>query len=71
MTTPKALGLVLIVAGILAVAYGGFSYVSDTHSANIGPVHLQVNEHKQVSIPLWAGVASVIGGVLILVLGRR
>lgn len=71
MNIPKVIGLLLVVVGALALAYGGFSYVSDTHSANIGPLHLQINEHKQVNIPLWAGVVSVVGGVLILAFGRR
>ncbi len=71
MKTPYLLGVIFIVAGLCAIAFGGFSFVSETHSANIGPLHLQVIENKRVAVPLWAGLASVIGGVLILVRGRR
>lgn len=67
MNAIKILGIVLIVAGALALAYGGFSYTSETHEAKLGPIELSVKEKKTVNVPLWAGVgAIVIGGVLLL-----
>src|SRR5262245_32883732 len=53
----KLVAVVLIVLGALGLAYGGFSYTSDTHRADIGPVHMQVNEKEHVNVPVWAGVA--------------
>jgi drug/metabolite transporter (DMT)-like permease len=64
-------GLVLIVAGVLALAYGGFSYTRQTQKAQIGPIELSVSERSNVNIPLWAGIAAVVGGGLLLVLGGR
>jgi hypothetical protein len=62
-------GLVLLVLGILSLAYGGFSYTKEKGDARIGPVELRVTEKQHVNVPLWAGVAAVAaGGVL---LGRR
>lgn len=67
MNAIKILGIVLIAAGALALAYGGFSYTSETHEAKLGPIELSVKEKKTVNVPLWAGVgAIVIGGVLLL-----
>ncbi|HEY0855869.1 MAG TPA: hypothetical protein VGE16_02360 [Albitalea sp.] len=67
MNATKILGIVLIAAGALALAYGGFSYTSETHEAKLGPIELSVKEKKTVNVPLWAGVgAIVIGGVLLL-----
>lgn len=64
--------IVLIVAGALALAYGGFSYTKETHTGKIGPIELSVKEKQTVNIPLWAGVgAIVIGGVLLVVGGKR
>ena len=71
MNSIKIVALALIVAGILALAYGGFSYTKETHKADIGPLHIQVSEEEQVNIPLWAGIASVVGGVLLLVASRK
>lgn len=64
-------GLVLIVAGVLALAYGGFSYTRQTQKAQIGPIELSVSERGNVNIPLWAGIAAVVGGGALLVLGGR
>lgn len=63
----KILAAVLIVAGILALAYGGFTYKRETHDAKIGPVEIAVTERKTVDVPVWAGVAMiVVGGGLLL-----
>jgi len=68
MSALKIVGIVLIAAGILALAYGGFSYTKETHEAKIGSLELSVTDDKTIAIPVWAGVASiVVGGVLLLV----
>ncbi len=65
-------GIILLVAGILAVVYGGFSYTSEEHSADLGPIQVAVEEKEHVNIPLWAGVAAIVaGGVVLAVSGRR
>jgi multidrug transporter EmrE-like cation transporter len=71
MSANKIAALILIVGGILGLAYGGFSYTKETHSANVGPLHLELKEKERVNIPLWAGIAAVVGGVLILTMSRR
>lgn len=68
----KIAAIALIVAGVLALAYGGFSYTKETHTGKIGPIELSVKEKETVNIPLWAGVgAIVIGGVLLVFGGKR
>lgn len=72
MTGLKLVGLVLIIVGALALAYGGFSYTRDRDEAEIGPITIAVEEREQVNVPLWAGLgAVVIGAGLMLVPGRR
>lgn len=71
MNTLRILAMALIVGGLLAVAYGGFSYTKETHQADIGPLHLAVEEKQRVNIPLWAGIAAIVGGVLLLGAGAR
>lgn len=71
MNSLKLIALVLIVGGILGLAYGGFSYTKETHSTDIGPLHLEVNEKQRVNIPLWAGLAALIGGGLLLVVPSK
>jgi hypothetical protein len=71
MSGTKLAAIVLIIAGVLGLAYGGFSYTKETHSADIGPLKLQVKEKERVNIPLWAGVAAIVGGVLLLTVPRK
>lgn len=66
MQGTKLLGAVLLALGILALAYGGFTYTKDTENVDIGPIHFQVKDKERVNIPLWAGVAvAIAGGVLL------
>jgi uncharacterized membrane protein len=72
MNAIKMIGVVLIVAGVLGLAYGSFSFTKETHEAKIGPLELQVKDKETVNIPAWAGVgAIVIGAVLLLVPLKR
>ena len=66
MKGKKLLGAVLLALGILAVAYGGFSYTKDTDKVSLGPIDIEVKDKERVNIPLWAGVGvAVVGAVLL------
>jgi hypothetical protein len=72
MNPVKLAAIVLIAAGALGLAYGGFSYTKETHEAKLGPIELSVSEKQTVNVPVWAGVgAIVIGGVLLLAGGKK
>lgn len=63
----KILGAALLILGILAAIYGGFTYTKNTDKVNVGPIHIEAKEKERVNIPLWAGVAAaVVGGILIV-----
>jgi TRAP-type C4-dicarboxylate transport system permease small subunit len=72
MTPIKLVALVLIVAGALGLAYGGFSYTKDTTVVKLGPIEVTAKENKTVNVPMWAGIgAIVVGGLLLAVGGKR
>jgi drug/metabolite transporter (DMT)-like permease len=71
MSGLKIVAIVLILAGALALAYGGFSYTKDTHDVKLGPIELSVEEKKRVNIPVWAGIAAIVIGVGLLAGGAR
>jgi hypothetical protein len=71
MTPVRILGIVLIVAGALALAYGGFSYTKESHQAKLGPFELSMKEKQQVDVPQWAGLASIAAGIVLVVVGGR
>lgn len=64
----KLLGLLLVIAGALGLAYGGVTYTRATHEARVGPFAMTMQDRQTVPIPVWAGLAGVVvGGVLLLV----
>jgi drug/metabolite transporter (DMT)-like permease len=71
MGSIKLAGIVLIVAGLLGLAFGGFSFTKETHDTKIGPLELSVKDKERVNIPLWAGVAAVVAGGVLLVMPRK
>jgi TRAP-type C4-dicarboxylate transport system permease small subunit len=71
MDALKILAIILIIGGGLGLVYGGFSYTKETHSTDIGPLHLEVQDKERVNIPLWAGLAALIGGGVLLVVPRK
>ena len=72
MNPLKVAALVLIVAGVLGLAYGGFSYTRQTHEVKLGPIEMSVQEKETVNVPVWAGVGAIlIGGGLLFFGGRK
>jgi uncharacterized membrane protein YidH (DUF202 family) len=67
MNPIKIVGVVLVVAGILALVYGGFSFTKETHQAKLGPLELNVKEKETVNVPVWAGVGAIVVGAVLLV----
>jgi len=67
MNSLRLVAIILIVAGALALAYGGFTYTKETHEAKIGPIELSVKDKETVNIPVWAGAGALAIGVLLLV----
>jgi TRAP-type C4-dicarboxylate transport system permease small subunit len=67
MSIQKIAAMALIIIGALGLAYGGFSYTKDTHTADVGTLHVSLDEQQHVNVPAWAGVAAiVIGGLLFI-----
>ncbi len=66
----QLLGVVFLVLGVLALVYGGFSYTKEEADAKLGPIEIQLEEKEHVRVPVWAGVALVAAGGVLLVLRR-
>ena len=71
MNGTRMIAIALIVAGVLALLYGGFSYTKDTTAVKLGPIELSVQEKKTVNVPLWVGVGAIVVGGLLLVVGGK
>ena len=64
-------GILLLVVGVLALAYGGISYTHQDKVLDIGPIHATREEHKQIPLPPILGGAALVGGVALLIIGAR
>ena len=71
MNTIKIVAIAFILAGALALAFGGFSYTKDTTVVKLGPLEISAKEKETVNIPLWAGIGAIVAGGLLLVLGSK
>lgn len=71
MHIQRLLGILFLVAGALGLAYGGFSYTKETHTADIGSLHMSVDEKKTVNIPMSLGIGFVVVGGLLLMVRRQ
>ena len=71
MNAIKILAIALIVAGVLGLAYGGFTYTKETHETKLGPIELSVKDNETVNVPVWAGVGGILVGGALLLFSRK
>jgi hypothetical protein len=71
MNAIRIAAIALIVAGALALAYGGFSYTKNTTAVKLGPIELSVKEKETFNVPVWAGIAAIVAGGLLLAFGGK
>ena len=71
MNPIKCVAAALIVAGVLGLMYGGFSYTKNTTAVKLGPIELAVKEKETINVPMWAGIGAIVAGGLMLVMGSR
>jgi hypothetical protein len=71
MNSIKIMAIVLIVAGVLGVMYGKFSYTKETHEAKLGSLEMSFKEKETVNVPAWAGVAAIAAGAAMLLVRTK
>ena len=71
MSSTKIIAIVLIIAGVLGLAYGKFTYTKETHDAKVGPLELSVKDKETVNVPVWVGVGCIVVGAGLLLAGGR
>jgi hypothetical protein len=67
----KIAAIVLIVAGVLVLAYGGFSYTREEKVIDLGPIEATAKTRETVPIPPLIGGAAIAGGIVMLVMASR
>ena len=67
----RALGLVLIVLGIVGLVWGGFSYTRHRKVLEIGSMVVRADETRTIPIPPIVGGIALVAGVVLLTADRR
>lgn len=71
MKSTYGVGVLLIVLGLVALAYQGFTYTTRDTVLDVGPIHATAEREHSVSLPPVAGAAAVGAGVVLLAIGLR
>ena len=64
-------GVLLIIVGVVALAYGGFSFTTTEKVAEIGPLKLEKEKKQGIAIPPIVGAVALAGGIVLVVVGAR
>jgi uncharacterized membrane protein len=64
-------GVILIVLGVAALAYQGFSYTTEKKAVDLGPIQIDKKEHHTVPLPPVLGGVAIVGGIVLVVLGGK
>jgi hypothetical protein len=65
------IGILLVVVGVLALAYQGINYTHQEKVLDIGPIHATAEKHERIPLPPVIGGLALAGGVVLLVVGAR
>ena len=67
----KLIGILLIVAGLAALAMGGFSYTKREKAIDLGPLEVTTEQKKTVPLSPIVGIVAVAGGIALVVVGSK
>ena len=65
------IGIVLIAIGILALAYGGFSYTTREKVIDAGPLQVSAEKEKSIPLPPILGGLCLVGGIVLVLAGNK
>jgi hypothetical protein len=67
----KIVGILLIVAGVAALAYGGFTYTTRKKAVDMGPIQIDRTQHHSVPVPPILGLVAIAGGGALVYFGAK
>jgi uncharacterized membrane protein HdeD (DUF308 family) len=71
MSGRTILGITLIVLGLFALAYQGLTYTTQKRVVHIGPIQTTKEEHHTIPLPPILGAFALVGGIVVVISGRR
>jgi hypothetical protein len=67
----RIMGIILIVLGVIALAYGGISYTKEEKVLDIGPIEATAKTRETIPLPPLLGGLALAGGVALMIAGSR
>jgi uncharacterized membrane protein len=64
-------GIILIIIGIVALAYQGFTYTTREKVVDVGPLKVEAKREKTVPLPPIVGGVAVAAGLILVIVGSR
>ena len=71
MKPATIVGIILIIVGVVALAYQGITYTTHKKVVDIGPIEATREEHKTIPLPPILGVIALVGGIVIIARDRK
>ena len=71
MNPIRLIAIIIMVAGVLGLLYGSFSFTKATHDVKLGPIEFSVKEKETVNVPMRAGIGAIVVGGLLLGFNSR
>jgi hypothetical protein len=71
MKTYTVMGIILIIIGVIALAYHGFTYTTTEKVIDLGPLQVTAEKTKTIPLPPILGGVALAGGIVLLVIGNK
>lgn len=67
----KIVGVILIIIGVIALAYGGISYTREETVLDVGPLEAKTRTRETIPLPPVLGALALIGGIALMIADSR
>ena len=71
MKASTLLAIILIVVGVMAFAYQGFSYTTREKVVDLGPLQVTTERTRTLPLPPIVGMIAAVSGLVLLVAGIK
>ncbi len=71
MKTYTLTGIILILIGVVALAYQGITYTTREKVVDIGPIQMTAEKTKTLPLPPIVGGIALVGGIVLLIMGSK
>jgi hypothetical protein len=65
------IGVILIVLGVVALAYQGITYTTNEKVVDLGPLKVEAKRERTIPLPPVLGGLALVGGIVLVIAGAR